>query len=154
MLLKKQEKGGIISALYNSSNVLASEYDAANNSLTVTFKVGSRYKYNGVTNADYTKFELDESQGIILNSHIKKYPFEKLTAIDAKLLNEEAATIKDTAAKQVVNDKKDKLIVTLKSAVSLSGSDVPLGLTQDDVDTMFNDSLEKLQTQITEFLTP
>jgi hypothetical protein len=152
MLLKKQTEDGVISAIYSSSNILASKYDTANGNLIITFKVGSQYRYDAVSVADYTRFEIDESQGVIFNTHIKKYPFEKLSPIDVKLLTEEILAIKDAKAKSLINEKKQNIAVTLQSAIAFCGP-VPSGLTQDDVDTMLKDSLEKLQSQISDYLT-
>jgi hypothetical protein len=82
MILKKQEKDNIIKAIYDSSNILASTYNKENMDLTLIFKKGAQYKYPNVTLTDYTKFEIAESQGIIFNSHLKKYTFEKLQEIN------------------------------------------------------------------------
>ena len=82
MILKKQEKDNVIKAIYDSSNILASIYNKENMDLTLIFKKGAQYKYPNVTLTDYTKFEIAESQGIIFNSHLKKYTFEKLQEIN------------------------------------------------------------------------
>jgi hypothetical protein len=89
MILKKVEKGDEVKAIYKSSNVLASKYNKKTSELTVTFNRGSVYTYAGVPAKDYTRFEIAESQGKILNSTIKKYEFTKGEDIDpAKIIQE------------------------------------------------------------------
>lgn len=104
MILEKKEISGVIYAKYDSSNVLASEY-YPNSDLIITFKGGGRYKYTGVKKTDYTRFEIAESQGSVLNTHIKIYPFEKMDKMDTTLL---AESIKDLKAKEkeiIFNEK-------------------------------------------------
>jgi len=89
MILKRVEKEGIVKAIYKSSNVLASKYDKANQTLTITFSKGTNYTYTGVPATDYTRFEIAESQGKVLNSYIKKHPVTKGEDIDpAKIIAE------------------------------------------------------------------
>lgn len=96
MLLKKSEKNGIVTAHYDSSNVIASEWDGTN--LTVIFKHGGSYTYNNVSNTDYVRFELAESQGSILNSKIKGYSFIKNDNVDVDTFLRE---IKDTKIEEL-----------------------------------------------------
>lgn len=87
MLLKRTEDNGVVNALYESSNILASKWDGEN--LTVIFKRGASYTYKNVTNRDYTRFETADSQGQILNSHIKNYSFDKNDTVnEIKIINE------------------------------------------------------------------
>jgi len=86
MILKKQEKNGVIKAMYGSATVLASVFDTTKNELTVIFNNGGKYSYAGVTEADYKAFETSDSQGKTLNSTIKKYPFTKQTPMEANIL--------------------------------------------------------------------
>lgn len=83
MILKKVEKNGVTKSIYKSSHILASSYDSNDLSLTVTFDRGAQYKYEGVSVQDYTRFEIAESQGKVLNSHIKpNYQVNRLDDID------------------------------------------------------------------------
>lgn len=83
MILKRVEKEGVIKAIYKSSHILASSYDTNTGNLTVTFDRGAQYTYAGVSNTDYTRFEIAESQGKVLNSHLKpSYAVEKGDDID------------------------------------------------------------------------
>jgi hypothetical protein len=75
MLLKKQENDNVTKAIYASSNVCASTYDRTTKNLTIIFNNGGQYRYTNVSETDYTRFELADSQGVIINSHIKKYAF-------------------------------------------------------------------------------
>jgi hypothetical protein len=95
MILKKQEKDSITKAIYDSSNICASTYDRANRDLTIIFKNGGQYKYTNVSETDYTRFELADSQGAIFNSHIKKYAFDKLGKVDASSLLTEISSLKE-----------------------------------------------------------
>ena len=89
MILKRVEKEGVIKAIYKSSHLLASSYNTSTNALTITFDRGIQYKYKNVSSTDYTRFEIAESQGKVLNSHIKKYEFDKGEEIDtAKIIAE------------------------------------------------------------------
>jgi hypothetical protein len=89
MILKKQENENEVRGLYKSSNICGSIYDKKTGDLTVLFNNGGQYKYPKVSLTDYTRFELAESQGVVFNSHIKKYPFEKMEKVDvSQLLNE------------------------------------------------------------------
>ena len=75
MLLKTQEQDNKKKSIYASSNICASIYDKSTSALTILFNNGGQYVYEGVTNTDYTRFEMADSQGAVFNSHIKKYPF-------------------------------------------------------------------------------
>jgi hypothetical protein len=95
MLLKKQDKDGKIKTIYSSSNICASTYDKETKSLTIIFSNGNQYKYIDVSQTDYTRFELADSQGKVFNTHIKKYTFEKLDSLDPKDIINEITVIKD-----------------------------------------------------------
>lgn len=109
MLLKKQENDEQIKATYKSSSILASIFDKKNNDLTIIFKKGSQYKYPNVSSTDYKRFEIDESQGVILNSHIKKYPFIKLDDIDPTAIVNEIELLVEDENKQILKEKHSRL---------------------------------------------
>jgi hypothetical protein len=89
MILSRVETETKIEVLYESSNIIASIYDKSSSDLEIVFKRGARYKYKSVRNTDYFRFETAESQGTIMESHIKKYDFEKLSDIEtSKLITE------------------------------------------------------------------
>jgi len=110
MLLKRIVNGDIIKGIYKSSNILVSEYNQANNDLTVVFKYGGKYKYNNVPKTDFTRFEMADSQGEVLNSHIKKYTFENLGKVDTKLLLESV----QEAVKENLKDYQGVIISAMK----------------------------------------
>jgi hypothetical protein len=110
MLLKKQEKDNKIKAMYNSSTILASIYNTDTNELTVIFKNGGQYKYAPVTNTDYVRFESADSQGIVLNSHIKKYTFEKLAPVDTTVIIKEIETLKADDNKNATATKSKAML--------------------------------------------
>ena len=103
MILKRVEKEGIVKAIYKSSNVLASRYDKANEVLTITFNKGTQYTYTGVPATDYTRFEISESQGKILNGTIKKYPVTKGDDIDTSKIVAEVEKHQAEEIKEIVS---------------------------------------------------
>lgn len=111
MLLKKQENNNVTKAIYASSNVCASTYDRTTRDLTIIFNNGGQYKYPNVSETDYTRFELADSQGVVLNSHIKKYAFEKLDKVDPSAILAEITELKDA-------EKKAKIQHVTKSMVA------------------------------------
>lgn len=110
MLLKRTVNGDIVKGIYKSSNILVSEYNQANNNLTVVFKYGGMYKYTDVPKTDFTRFEMADSQGQVLNSHIKKYPFENLGKVDTKALLESV----EEAVKENLKDFQGPIISAFK----------------------------------------
>lgn len=122
MILKRQENDNIIKAMYDSSNILASIYNNNTNDLDLIFKAGTRYRYNNVSKSDYMRFEIAESQGVIFNTHIKKYSFIKLDNVDvSKILNEsEDLKIKEDAA--LLEGKKNDFIFKLKELILIGAS--------------------------------
>jgi hypothetical protein len=100
MLIKRIEKDGIIKALYESSNVMASTYNTSNSSLVIVFGTGVGYKYDDVSAVDYAKFELADSQGKIFNKHIKQHTYNVIGEYDLEALKKEMkATKADEIAK-------------------------------------------------------
>lgn len=105
MILKKQEKNEIMKAIYSSSNICASTYNKDSKSLVIIFNNGGQYLYEGVSLTDYTRFESADSQGKVLNSHIKNYPFSKLDKVDTTELLSEVSTLKTINEAEDVTDK-------------------------------------------------
>ena len=88
MFVERTEKDGIISCLFKSSNILASEYNQEKNELTIIFNEGRKYTYSGVNHKDYHRFEMAESQGQFFNKYIRKYPTKKNDDVNStELLN-------------------------------------------------------------------
>ena len=116
MLLKTQEQDNKTKSIYASSNICASVYDKSTNALTILFNNGGQYLYEGVTNTDYTRFEMADSQGVVFNSHIKKYPFQKLDKVDVKDILVEVTKIQGAEDKAKI-DYAIKIIVDQMKAV-------------------------------------
>jgi hypothetical protein len=93
MLISKQTDGNTIQSLYDSSNVIASQYNVENKKLVVIFGKGGQYLYEGVDYSDYTKFEVSESQGKSFNTFIKKYPSKQLGIVDTTPIKEDIKNI-------------------------------------------------------------
>jgi len=129
MLVRKLINDGIMKSYYDSSNILVSEYDQSTKNLIVIFKNGGKYEYKDVSISDYTRFELADSQGKVLNSHIKQYPFEALGKVDISKINEEIDDFK-------LNDKID----LQKSFISLASQLIDSW----ENDSKFNDNIAKL----------
>ncbi len=104
MILKRVEKDGIVKSIYKSSNVLASKYDKSNGALTITFAKGANYTYTGVPVTDYTRFEIAESQGKVLNEVIKKYPYTQGEDIDPSKIIEEVEKHQENEIKAIEGD--------------------------------------------------
>lgn len=141
MILKRQEKDGLIKAMYNSSNIVASIYNSKNNNLEVIFKSGTKYRYDGVTKSDYMRFEIADSQGKVFESHIKKYPTSKLENVDITKILDETTSLKKQEHDALVLAKKERLIKTMRGVVLLADGGRP-----------FVDNLETLKKEIDEYV--
>lgn len=88
MILKKVERDGVIDCLYDSSNIVGSQYNENNKTLSVIFKNGGKYTYSDVPKVEYLIFEGSPSQGKVLNTRIKQYSFvnEGIVSIDDYIL--------------------------------------------------------------------
>ena len=118
MLLKKQENNNVTKAIYASSNVCASTYDRTTKNLTIIFNNGGQYRYSNVSETDYTRFELSDSQGGVLNSHIKKYDFEKLDKVDTAAIIKEVNELKDADKQIKVNHYTKEMITKMQAVVA------------------------------------
>jgi len=121
MILRKQEKNGIIKAIYASSTICGSVYDTLTNELTIVFNTGGQYKYSGVDPSDYYKFEIAESTGSVFTSIIrKKYTnFLKLDKIDVSELLTEVQELSNMRIKKEPIDFTKPIIETMHSIVGL-----------------------------------
>ncbi len=117
MILKRIEKDNQIKALYDSTNILGSVYNTESSDLDLIFKSGQKYRYKGVSKADYMRLEIAESQGQVFNTHIKKYAFEKLEKVDPTKILVEADELKIKEAKALYDTKKTELINKMKYAI-------------------------------------
>jgi len=106
MIISRVENGDVIKGYYKSSNISLSEYNKGTKELTITFNYGGVYKYNDVKDKDYFRFELAESQGTILNSHIKAYAYEQLDSVDKAYVKK---LIKE-ARQEEINSFEKKII--------------------------------------------
>lgn len=117
MILKRQETDGIIKAIYSSSNICASTYNTTNNDLVVIFNHGGQYRYTSVSKTDYMRFETADSQGSVLNTHIKKYASSKMDSVNTSEIMKEVETLKsddddkhvspETATKTILENMND-----------------------------------------------
>ncbi len=104
MILKRKEKDGVVKAIYYSSNICASVYNTVTNELTIIFTSGGQYKYTDVAKTDYMRFETAESQGSVLNTHIKKYATSKLDNVDITEILKEVEQLKEKEEPQITAD--------------------------------------------------
>jgi hypothetical protein len=98
MVINREEKDGVVECLYNSSNILKSEYNQSKNSLTVVFKSGLQYEYYNVLYRDYLRLEISESTGAVFNKMFgvkskRQYEYKKLDKVDPTELIEKVKTI-------------------------------------------------------------
>jgi hypothetical protein len=98
MVISKQMENNIIQSLYDSSNVIASQYNTETKNLVLIFGKGGQYLYEGVEYSDFVKFEVSESQGKSFNMYIKKYPTKKLGDINTTPIKEDI--------KKILNEQK------------------------------------------------
>lgn len=94
-------KEDVIEALYESSNIVASKYYKNTNNLTITFKTGQEYVYEGVPSKEYHIFELADSQGVAFNKYLKQFPFSKGDLVDVVLLREQMEQVKQEELKSL-----------------------------------------------------
>jgi hypothetical protein len=103
MLISRTENDGVVNALYESSNILASKWDGSN--LTVIFKRGASYTYNNVSKTDYVRFESADSQGAVLNAKIKAYSYTQNDSVtEIGIINE-------------INEVKEKTLKNFEAGV-------------------------------------
>ena len=81
MLLNRHIDKESIESIYESSNILASRYNTLSQKLAIIFKGGRQYLYHDVKKTDYDVFEKAESQGKVLNSHIKNHKTDKVEEV-------------------------------------------------------------------------
>ena len=153
MLLKRIEKDGVIKAIYESINIVASVYNTNTNEMNLIFKAGTKYKYKDVSRADYLRFELADSQGTIFNTQFKKYLHEKMGNVDITKILEESTSIKKQEYDAALAVKKEKLTKTLKGTVLLIDGGKPfvqtLEVLKKDIDDFINklNEIEKDEVQ-------
>ena len=118
MILKKQQKDNLVKAIYASSNICASTYDTQTKDLVIIFNNGGQYKYPNVSETDYTRFEIADSQGVIFNSHIKKYDFQKLDKVDTVSIIKEVNELKDADKQIKVNHYTKEMITKMQAVIT------------------------------------
>jgi len=119
MILKRKEKDGVIKAIYSSSNICASVYNNITNELTIIFNHGGQYKYTDVAKTDYMRFETADSQGSVLNTHIKKYTSSKLDNVDTAEILKEVEQLKVETEDEVTPDSATKeMLQTMSDIIS------------------------------------
>lgn len=137
MLIKRKEHGNKVDVVYNSSHILASNYDKITKELTVIFSRGASYTYEGVRASDYTRFELAESQGKVLNSKIKSnYTFRQNANVDITQILEDINTVKSKEQ----TDKEQALVTMMKQFVEAN----------EGVETINFEDLTKIQSKMEE----
>lgn len=139
MILKRIEKDGLVEALYESSNIVASSYNKIQKNLNITFKNGGSYTYQGVAETDYVRFETAESQGKVLNSNLKKYSFLKHEPVDVDKIIDKIKDIK--------NEELDAMLIGIEDAmVSFQNS-------LHSIDRKDYDYIEKKLDKVSEMIT-
>jgi hypothetical protein len=118
MILKKQQKENLVKAIYASSNICASTYDTQTKDLVIIFNNGGQYKYPNVSETDYTRFEIADSQGVIFNSHIKKYDFQKLDKVDTAAIIKEVNELKDADKQIKINHYTKEMIEKMRAVIT------------------------------------
>ena len=116
MKIEHKETEMIVEGLYDSSNILASKFNKRTGNLIITFKGGRQYIYENVKYADFIRFDTDNSQGKIFNTHIKNYTNSLLGTIDVEEL------IKEITEKtpKVLNEEDKKIVSLFKTFIEES----------------------------------
>jgi KTSC domain len=147
MVLKKEVHEDIIKCTFDSSNVIASEFNQKTQDLIITFKAGTRYKYANVSATDYMRFEIAESQGKVFNSHIKKYPTEKVDIVNVVNILKESEMLMQEE-KRVLEEMRRAPIIT--TATKLIALDKDMAVPNSK--TVFIENLKKLEEAIKQYL--
>ena len=58
MIIDKVEKNGIVDAIYESSNIIASQYNQSDKTLNIIFKQGGSYLYSNDNNCKAYKYSI------------------------------------------------------------------------------------------------
>jgi len=114
MILERVEKDGLVKALYESSNIVASTYDKNKKDLNIVFKYGGSYTYQDVPDTDYLRFETAESQGKVLSNNLKKYSYLKHDKVDVSKILAEITELNDAE----IFSMEDGIIKSMKTMVS------------------------------------
>jgi hypothetical protein len=146
MLLKRVETNGVVKAIYESSNILASKYNAGTNELTITFNHGGQYKYSDVSPNEYFKFEMADSQGKVFNSNIKSKKTDKLDNVDPKTILAEVESYRKDEIK-MFEEGVIKEMRTIVNVYDVEGLNVK---SLDNLVAMINRYKEALSTQTQE----
>ena len=80
-LIERQIDGDKITCLFNSANVLLTEYQLSKQVLEVTFNNGQKYRYYHVNPQDHAGLQIAESTGQYFHKTIKSHAFEKIGAV-------------------------------------------------------------------------
>jgi hypothetical protein len=147
MILKRKEKDNVIKALYDSSNILGSKYDSNTGDLSLIFKAGTQYKYNGVSKSDYMRFEIAESQGKVFNTHIKKYSYVKLEDVDVSKISIEADDLKNQEKLALIEAKRLEVANRINYLANIDSKQ-----RSRESDTLFLETLNILKTNIEDYL--
>jgi len=147
MILKRKEKENIVKALYDSSNILGSTYNSNTGDLTLIFKAGTQYKYNNVSKSDYMRFEIAESQGVVFNTHIKKYSYVKLDNVDTSNISLEADDLKSQEKLALIEAKRLEVVNRIKYLAHIDDTKQ----NNKEWDTLFLENLNILKTNMDDY---
>jgi hypothetical protein len=147
MILKRKEKENIVKALYDSSNILGSTYNSNTGDLTLIFKAGTQYKYSNVSKSDYMRFEIAESQGVVFNTHIKKYSHVKLDNIDTSNISIEADDLKNQEQVALIEAKRLEVVNRIKYLAHIDDTKQ----SNKEWDALFLENLNILKTNMDDY---
>lgn len=84
MVLKEEVQDNIYTCYFDSSNILACQYYANVQILSLIFKSGKQYNYKNITPTEYQLFKIAKSQGKYFNENLKNAEFEPKGVIPEK----------------------------------------------------------------------
>lgn len=77
LLEEKVENGSV--CYFDSSNIHACKYNNSTNQLAIIFKGGTQYIYENITNYNFQRLKVSESQGKHFREYIKdKFKYSKV----------------------------------------------------------------------------
>jgi hypothetical protein len=142
MIVNKKIIDGNPHVLYESSTILSSVFEESKNELTIIFHNGSQYRYKGVTVSEYHRFELAESQGKVLNSHIKQHSFDKLGSVSPEAIKEEINNYKSQEEIEIRIERESKLLAEMSYIIQK----------KETYDIISKDDLLRVQLLITKLI--
>lgn len=80
-LLERRIEGDKITCLFDSANILQTEYSVPKMLLEVVFRNGLKYRYHAITSMEHAGLQIADSAGQYLHKYFKSKRFEKVGTV-------------------------------------------------------------------------